>query len=525
MALTLEQAVGQQFLLSFQGKRELPHELVAILRRQHAGGIVLFRHKNIGTPAEVRALTSLLQATAAESGQPPLLIAADQEGGQLMAIGAATPFPGNMALGAARSPLLAYKVGRALGLELNAVGVNVDFAPVCDVNNNPSNPVIGTRSFGEDPRLVARLAAAFIRGLQSSGVAATAKHFPGHGDTSTDSHRGAPLLRHAAKRIRSVELVPFQAAIQAKARLVMTAHIVLPALNGGSRDLPATLAPRVLRGVLRKQMSFDGVIVSDAMDMHALEQGPGYIAETMAAVAAGNDLLLFNHDLARVGPATDNVVQAARRGLLSAAEIQASARRVLSLKNWSRRTPQPELSVIGCDDHRRLAQELARKSITLVRDTGGTLPLRLSVDKKLAVVVPRPQDLTPADTSSYEKPALAAALSRYHAQVQGFEIAMDPDAGDVEQLSKQLAEYDLVIAGTINASSHPGQAALVRKLIRQGTQVIAIALRMPYDLAAYPAVSTYACTYSILPPSMEALADAMFGKADFTGRLPVTIPR
>lgn len=525
MALTLEQAVAQQFLLSFEGKRELPGELIAILRKQHAGGIVLFRHKNVGTPAEVRALTSLLQATAAESGQPPLLIAADQEGGQLMAIGEATPFPGNMALGATRSPQLAYKVGRALGLELSAVGVNVDFAPVCDVNNNPRNPVIGTRSFGEDPRLVARLAAAFIHGLQSSGVAATAKHFPGHGDTSADSHSGAPVLRHPAKRIRSVELVPFRAAIQAKARLVMTAHIVLPALNGGSADLPATLAPHLLRGVLRKQMGFNGVIVSDALDMHALEQGPGYLAETMAAVAAGNDLLLFNHDLSRVEPATVNLVQAARRGLLSAGEIQASARRVLSLKRWIHGRPQPELNVIGCDEHRRLAREVARKSITLVRNAAGILPLRLSAGKKLAVVTPRPQDLTPADTSSYVRPALAAALGRHHAQVHGFKVAMDPATGDLEQLCKQLAEYDLVIIGTINATSHPGQASLVRKLIRQRTEVIAIALRMPYDLAAYPAVSTYLCTYSILPPSMEALADAMFGQIAFAGRPPVTIPK
>ncbi|HZU21935.1 MAG TPA: glycoside hydrolase family 3 N-terminal domain-containing protein, partial [Terriglobales bacterium] len=267
MALTLEQAAGQRFLLSFKGKERPPEELQAALARQHVGGIVLFRAKNMGTLEQLRELTAALQKTAADAGQPPLLIGADQEGGQLMAIGDATPFPGNLALGATRSEKLAQRVGQALGRELAAVGINIDFAPVCDVNINPANPVVGTRSFGEDPKLVGRLAAAMVKGLQSAGVAATAKHFPGHGDTGSDSHHAAPVLPHDLKRVRRVELPPFQAAIDAGAKLVMTAHIVLPALNGGT-DTPATLSPQILKGLLRKKLGFDGVIVTDAMDMN-----------------------------------------------------------------------------------------------------------------------------------------------------------------------------------------------------------------------------------------------------------------
>src|SRR6185437_10769090 len=251
MPLTLEQAVGQQFLLSFDGTDELPDELKQVMQRQHVGGVILFRHKNISTLSKLRALTSALQRTARDSGQPPLLIAVDQEGGQLMAIGDGTPFPGNMALGATRSEKLAYSTGQALGRELSALGINVDFAPVCDVNNNPRNPVIGTRSFGEDPRLVAKLSAAMIRGLQRSGIAATAKHFPGHGDTSSDSHHGAPVLKHSAQRIRRIELAPFRRAMDTGVRLIMTAHIVVLALNGRSNDLPSTLSPEVLKRVLR----------------------------------------------------------------------------------------------------------------------------------------------------------------------------------------------------------------------------------------------------------------------------------
>jgi beta-N-acetylhexosaminidase len=282
MSLTLEQSIGQQFLLSFTGKCKPPVELLRILQRQHIGGIVLFRARNMGTLFELRQLTAQLQKAATRSGQPPLLIAADQEGGQLMAIGEATPFPGNMALGATRSEKLAYKVGRALGREVAAVGVNVNFAPVCDVNNNPANPVVGTRSFGESQALVSRLSAALVRGLQSAGVAATAKHFPGHGDTASDSHHGAPVLSHDAKRVRRVELPPFRAAIQAGVRLMMTAHIVFPALNGGT-NLPATLSQNILGGLLRRKLGFNGLIVSDAMDMHAIEQGPGLVVDALAA--------------------------------------------------------------------------------------------------------------------------------------------------------------------------------------------------------------------------------------------------
>ena len=272
-------------------------------------------------------------------------------------------------------------------------------------------------------------------------------------------------------------------------------------------------------------MRFDGVIVSDALDMHAMEQGPGYVAETMAAVAAGIDLLLFNHDLSRVEPAWSNLVQAARRGLLSADEIHASARRIMTLKSWIKRQQQESLTVIGCKEHLQLAQEVARKSITLVRDTARLLPLRVAPDEKIAVAIPRPEDLTPADTSSYVKPVLADALRRYHPRVDEFSFAMSPAAEEIGALSERLAKYDVVVLGTINATAHPAQAALVQKLIKQGTRMITVALRMPYDLAAYPTVPTYVCTYSILPPAMEALAEALFGRIPFAGALPVTIPR
>jgi beta-N-acetylhexosaminidase len=522
MALTLEQAAGQRFLLSFSGKHQPPEALAAALKRQHVGGVVLFRAKNMGTLEELRGLTAALQKIAADTGQPPLLIGADQEGGQLMAIGDATPFPGNLALGATRSEKLAQRVGRALGREVSALGINVDFAPVCDVNNNPANPVVGTRSFGEDPVLVGRLAAAMVKGLQSAGVAATAKHFPGHGDTASDSHHAAPVLPHDLKRVRKLELPPFQAAIAAGARLVMTAHIVFPALNGGT-DTPATLSPQILKGLLRRKLGFEGVVVTDAMDMNAMEQGPGYIGDAMAALNAGADLLLFNHDLAKLEPAWATVVQAARRGLLAGEEMQAAATRVLALKKWVARQKQPPLSVVCCAEHQALAAEVARKSVTMVRDAGKMLPLRLPAAARVAVVIPRPEDLTPADTSSYLVPQLAGAVRRHHGNVDEVMIAMNPSDADVRAVADGVAGYDVVVVGTINAAAGSGQAALVKALVERGVRVIAVALRMPYDVEAYPAVGTYVCTYSILPPSMDAVADGLFGKGKFEGVLPVSV--
>ena len=292
MALALEDAIGQQFLLSFTGKQP-SRDILEAIERRHLGGVVMFRAKNMGSLAELRGLTEALQAAAAKAGRPPLLIATDQEGGQLMAIGEGTPFPGNMALGATRDEKLAYRVGRALGRELRAVGANVDFAPVCDVNNNPDNPVVGTRSFGEDPKLVARLGAAMVRGIQAAGVAACAKHFPGHGDTASDSHHGTPIIPHDVRRLQRVELPPFRAAVAAGVRMVMTAHIALPALDAGL-DRPATLSPVVLRGLLRRRLGFEGVIVTDAMDMQAIDQGAGLAVDAIAAVSAGVDLLLLD---------------------------------------------------------------------------------------------------------------------------------------------------------------------------------------------------------------------------------------
>jgi beta-N-acetylhexosaminidase len=329
-------------------------------------------------------------------------------------------------------------------------------------------------------------------------------------------------LWHDEARLRQVEFPPFVAAVRAGARMMMTAHVALPHLNGGS-ELPATLSAPILQGLLRQEMGFEGVIVSDALDMHAIEQGPALIVESLAALLAGVDMLMLTTYTDQAG-VYSGLAQAAHRGLLPAADLLASAMRVLALKDWASRQVQPSLDVVACAEHRALADEIANQSITLVRDAAGTLPLRLTPDQRLAVIVPEPKDLTPADTSSHDRLALAEILRRRHPRVDELRLPLQPRESDITAVLAQVDAYDAVIVGTINVAAHPEQAVLVNALLRQGHPTIAVALRMPYDLAAYPTAPTYLCTYSLQPPSLEALVRVLWGDQPAVGQLPVTLP-
>ena len=521
--MDIESSIGQKILLAFEGKEPSP-EIIDALKNYRPGGLTLFRSLNIEDPTQVRELTESLQRLAQDLDLPPLLIAADQEGGQLMAIGdGTTPLPGNMALGATGSAELACKAGAVLGQELAAMGINVNYAPSCDVNVNPRNPVIGIRSFGENPQEVARLAAAIIDGIQSAGVAATAKHFPGHGDTGGDSHHRLPSVPHYLERLQQVEFPPFQAAIAAGAKLVMTAHLALPAFDGPDAP-PATLSRNILHGLLREQLGFEGVIVTDAMDMKAIRQGEALGKDAVKAVAAGADLLLLTSNPGDQRRVHQSLLQASRKGGLDREAVNASIERILSLKRWLARRPQPDLSLVGCAAHQAVAAEIAERSITLVRDDASLLPLRLTPEQRIATILPKPIDLTPADTSSYITPKLAAALREYHPNVDEYITSYAPEENEITGLLARLRDYDILILGTLNAFASPKQAEFVRQALSLDLPTVVVALRLPCDLTAFSEAKTYLCTYSILDPSTEALAKALFGKIRFKGRLPVSIP-
>ena len=516
-------------MLAFVGET-LPAWVTERLTEAPVAGMTVFRHHNIRSPGQLRELTEAFQRAGAAflraaSAPAPLLIAADQECGQFLALGdGPTAFAGNMALGAIGDADLAERVGEAIGREARAMGVNVIYAPVMDVATNPTNPALGIRSFGDDPAEVGRLGAAMVRGLQRAGVAAGIKHFPGLGDAAADTHYGVAVVGGSRERLEAVELLPFRAGIEAGARLVMSAHVAAPALADGS-PLPATLSRAVMTGVLRGELGFDGVTISDALDMGALAQGPAQAVDVIAAARAGVDLLLCAADPEVLARIEATLVAAADREVLERSDVDASLARVAGLRQWlgSAGGPSPELEVVGSAAHLAVSRELAERSITLVRDGTRRLPIRLAADAIILAVMPTLTDLTPADTSSLVPPGLARALRAHHPRVDELVVPVAPSDTDIAGARERARDVDLVVVGTLDAVRQPSQAALVEALAANGTPTVAVALRTPWDVATYPAGVTAIATYSILPDSLDALASALFGAIPFAGRLPVAV--
>ena len=414
-----------------------------------------------------------------------MLVAVDQEGGQLIGLGdGTTPFAGAMALGATGDEALAERVAGATGRELRALGVNVNYAPVCDVANNPADPALGIRSFGDDPEAVGRLAAATVRRPAESRRRRDGQALPGRrrhgGGPAPRAAAGAPDERRAG---RSRADPVSRGAGRRRARMVMTGHFGLPDLDAG---LPTSLSAAVLRDLLRGQLQFDGVTVTDAMDMRALAQGSAQIVDAVAALRAGEDVLLGAVDEAAMERLEEGLVQAERRGLIDADDDAASRRRLDDLRRWLGRHEQPPLDVVGCGEHQALAAELARRSITLVRNDDGLLPLQPAADARIAVVQSMPADLTPADTSSTVTPTLASALRRRHAGVEEILLPATPAAADIAALAERLAPVDLVVLGTFSAHLQPAQAALAASVLAAGKPTVTVALRTPVGPARLP---------------------------------------
>jgi beta-N-acetylhexosaminidase len=513
-------------MLAYEG-HHLPPDIADRLAEAPAAGVTLFRHANVDSPGQVRQLTDAIQAAGRRFGgpaAPPLLVAADQETGQLVALGeATTPFAGAMALGAAGDPALTERVGAAIGAELRAVGVNVAYAPVCDLATNPANPAVGIRSFGDDPAAAGEHAAALVRGLQSAGIAAAAKHFPGLGEAAVDTHHGAARVDLDRQRLESVELRPFRMAIEAGVRLVMSAHVTVPAL-ASETDRPATLDRAVMSDLLRDRLGFDGVSITDALDMAAIDQGSGLVAGVLAALDAGVDLLLTAPDAAKRRRIEAGLVEAAGRGGIDVERRRTSADRVIALRRWLASGPAaPDLEVVGSAAHQTLAQELAERAVTLVRDDAGLLPLRPDGARPVLVVQPQPADQTPADTSSTVPPLLADVVSSVIPQVRRIVVDHVPTDGQIVAARTAAEDAGLVVVGTDAAIAEPAQVRLVHALLASSTPVVTVSLRTPFDLTAYPVARTNVATYGILRPSLEALGLAMVGRIPFAGRLPVSL--
>jgi beta-N-acetylhexosaminidase len=523
VATTTPVGTRDRLLVSFDGFSLAPDAAEAIARR--AAGVTLYRYLNVDTPDQVRALTDTLQAAAARLGLPPLVIGADHETGQLHAMGpGATPFAGAMALGATGDVGLAERVGRAIGTELRAMGVNLCYAPDCDLATNPHNAVVGIRSFGDDPVAVGAMAAAVARGLQSAGVAATVKHLPGHGEPGGDTHLELPVIERSRAELEAGELVPFRVAMAAGARVAMAGHLAVPALTG-RRDLPATLSRAIVHDLLRGELGFAGLAVSDALDMGAVtEAGDETVNLAAAALQAGTDLLLCGPDPAAQVRVEAGLALAFANGELDVDEAAASAGRLADLQAWLAGFNRPSIEVVGCAEHRALADELAWRSITLIRDRDGLVPLRLAPGTRILVIEPRPRDLTPADTtSSLSAGGLAEALRARGSIVDSVVVEATVTDAEIAALRDRAGAANLVVLGTVDALAQSSVGDLARVLVATGKPVVAVALRGPCDADAYPAIGTVLATYGIQAPSLAALARALAGDAPISGRVPVRL--
>ncbi len=501
--------------------------LVRHVERDGIGGVVM----SLGSPIEVAAKLNALQQRA----RVPLLVASDVEpglgrleGGAFVtasySAGSATVLPSNMAMGAAASDSLAAEMGRITGLESRAIGIHMAFAPVVDVNNNPSNPVINTRSFGEDPQRVAALSAAFIRGLQSVGVAATAKHFPGHGDTDTDSHLGLPVIAVARARLDSIELVPFTAAIAAGAAGMMTAHIALPTAYGDST--PATLSPRVMRGLLRDTLAFAGLTVTDAMTMDGITKGFGVEESTILSVEAGDDVILMPPD---VGRAIDAIVQAVGSGRLRAERIDESVRRILEMKLRTGAVSRPIVSldslrdVVGAPAHRRAADAVAARAVTLLRDRRARVPLKPSASIHVFTIVP--------DSDPLSGTWFAAEVRRLGSRVKVSKVSPRALRRELDSLARVARRSDRIIVysytrtleGAGRLAIPAPIAGFITRLGPSGKMVV-VAGGNPYQIRQMPKIPSYLVTYGRGEALERAAARAVLGAAPITGRVPVSLP-
>jgi len=535
--MTLEEKVGQLFVQNVYGKdattpdeRNVPLYGVAtpaeVVQKYHLGGAIYFAWTdNVQDPTQIAGLSNGLQRAALgqeSKVRVPLQVSIDQEQGVVTRIGPpATQFPGSMALGASRSTADAETAARITGQELRALGVNTNFAPVADVNVNPANPVIGTRSFSSDPQLAADMVAAQVRGYERrDGVSASAKHFPGHGDTATDSHVAFPVITHSRQQWEQLDAPPFKAAIAEGIDMIMTAHLSFPALDD-SGD-PATLSKPILTGLLREELGYDGVIVTDALNMQGVRDLYGDAEVAVRALEAGVDQLLMT-------PAMDEayaaVVGAVRTNRISTASLDAKVRRVLELK-WDRGiVAQPYVdpsridSVVGTPEHLATADAVTDRTTTLVKNDDGTLPMN-----------PSGKDVLVTGYGVGTTQILADGLAAKGATTTVRQTGTSPTDAAIAGAVAAAQDKDAVVVTTMKAwdttvtDPRSGQQKLVNALIDTGKPVVVVATRDPYDIAHITRAPTYLATYSYSPVAIESVVRSITGEVAPTGKLPVDIP-
>ncbi len=544
--MTLDEKIGQLVHIGINAKylnQDNPEfrRLKRDIEELNLGGIVVFA----GGIYETVHLVNRMQ----QASQLPLLISADFETGVGMRFRDATNFPWNMAVSATGKPDLARKMGVITARESRALGVQQVFAPVIDVNNNADNPVINVRSYGEDPEQVARFGAAFSDGLQSGGILATAKHFPGHGDTAVDSHRGLPVIDLSRKRLDNLELYPFRKLIENGVGSVMISHISMPQLDPEpvvplkssvkaeyteeeviteGTTIPATLSKPIVDGILRKEMGFEGLIVTDAMDMSGLTLYFDYPEAAARAFIAGNDVLLKT---SRPRESIKGIRQAVQDGRISIKRLDESVRRILAWKYKlglfdNRLTKLDEIdSVVSNAEARKLSAEIANRAITLVKKDAETLPVKPGT--KVALI-----NITNGDDLKFIGKAFESALKRNGIDATRITIDGRSSEKEIKRALEKAAEADVVIAGLFgrvrsgskNSTGLPSSGTeLFRILLESKKPMVTVAFGNPYLILNFPEIENYIVAYGAMNSLQSAVADKLVGKSTYYGKLPISI--
>jgi beta-glucosidase-like glycosyl hydrolase len=525
--MTLQEKVGQMIGWRYNGRfvnrdSDYLKELVDLVTKEKIGGLIIFA----GEVYETAQLTNLLQ----EKAKIPLLIAADFEWGAAMRINGTTLFPPFMALGATNSEDLAYQMGKITAVEARAMGIHMTYAPVVDVNINPDNPIISTRSLGEKPEDVGRLAVSFIKGCQENGLIATAKHFPGHGDTDVDSHSNLPIIKGDRDRLEKVELYPFTQAIKAGVLGIMTAHLYVPALDP-TPGLPATLSPPILAQLLRKEMGFKGLIVTDAMGMGGITNAFTAQEAALKAVEAGVDMILLPPDPPGV---IDALVKAVSSGSIKVSRINESVRRILELKarlglQKNRLVDINQLPLrVASKQHLEQATLTFEKSVTVVKNEESVLPFSPETIQKKIAVFSLSSD---ADDYYAGRPFIEEVQKRIP---EIFSFYADAFTGQefIEEARSKAADADIIIFALFSSlRTAKGSVDLLGKhieLVKQvaagPAKVVVLSFGSPYFLRHFPDVDAYVCLYRGTAQAQEVAAKAIFGEINVEGRLPVSIP-
>ncbi|WP_410615379.1 glycoside hydrolase family 3 protein [Amycolatopsis sp. lyj-109] len=527
--LTLEQKVGQLFVTWVNGKTadevnpknqtdfgvDTPAQ---VIEKYHLGGVIYFNNDtrdNFDDPVQVAKLSNGLQKAAVASGAHiPLQIAADQEGGTVTRMGApATEFPNAMAISAGRDTKRATQAATILGRELRAVGINQDFAPDADVNSNPVNPVIGVRSFSGRPGLASDFVTAEVKGFEKS-VAATAKHFPGHGAAPTDSHTGLPRIDSTEAQWRATDVPPFKAAIAAGVDSIMSAHIQFPSLDPSLE--PATLSKPIITDRLRNELGYNGVVITDALEMEGVRKLHSDAEIPVLALKAGVDQLLMPVHLEL---AINSVLAAVKSGDLPMRRIDQSVLRVLKLKFQRGILFSPfvdtnkVMKTVGVPASLKTAQDIADRGITAIANDAGLLPLKQ-----------KPATALVTGWGVSTTTALAQKLTAHGTAATAYQTGQVPTDAQIAQAVAKAQAADLVVVLTNNIATYPLQTKLLDALQATGKPVVAVAAQIPYD-AGYPStVKTWLATYGYIGPTLEALAKVILGETKPVGKLPVDIP-